>query len=162
MHSFLRVSGDSPETLQKLSFLKIYLPGNLVAFPYLSSDCHTKYSRIRVLTGQDIKICGRNSGIYIVWNMPEYGFSLIRVFLYKNFVLIRENTGLRKTAFWYILHSDKGSWHYIDVSCPYTKICLPDKIAHSWVFHSIDFMIRKVPLKTEYILKSSNAKVAII
>ena len=32
-HNFLRVSGDSPETLQKLPFLKISLPGNLVAFP---------------------------------------------------------------------------------------------------------------------------------
>ena len=42
--------------------------------------------------------------------MPEYGFSLTRIFLYKdriyNFVLIREDTGQRKPVFWNILCSE--------------------------------------------------------
>ena len=42
--------------------------------------------------------------------MPEYGFSLTRIFLYKdriyNYVLIREDTGQRKPVFWNILCSE--------------------------------------------------------
>ena len=42
--------------------------------------------------------------------MPEYGFSLTRIFLYKaiivDFVLIQENMGTRKPILSQILHSD--------------------------------------------------------
>ena len=41
--------------------------------------------------------------------MPEYGFPLTRIFLYEDrieaSVLIRENAGHRKPAFWHILRS---------------------------------------------------------
>ena len=41
--------------------------------------------------------------------MSEYGFSLTRIFPYKDriedFVLIRENAGQKKLVFWYILRS---------------------------------------------------------
>lgn len=43
--------------------------------------------------------------------MPEDRYSLTRVFPYKdrivNFVLIRENTSLRKPVFWHILRKVK-------------------------------------------------------
>ena len=41
--------------------------------------------------------------------MPEYGFSLTRIFPYKerfvDSVLVPENTGQRKPVFWHILRS---------------------------------------------------------
>ena len=42
--------------------------------------------------------------------MPEYGFSLNRIFPYKDriydYVLIREDTGQRKPVFWNFLRSE--------------------------------------------------------
>ena len=40
--------------------------------------------------------------------MPEHGFSLTHIFLYKDRIdsaLIRENMGQRKPVFWYVFHS---------------------------------------------------------
>ena len=43
-------------------------------------------------------------------NMPEYGFSLTRTFLYKDkiedSVLKQKNKGQEKPVFWHILRSD--------------------------------------------------------
>ena len=57
--------------------------------------------------------------------MPEYEFSLIRIFPYKDKivdpVLIEKKTGQRKTVFWHTFHSD------IFVQKSFCKLMLQEK-----------------------------------
>ena len=57
--------------------------------------------------------------------MLEYGFSLTRIFLYKNgiadSVLIQENTRQRKPVFWHVLSS---AWEYWILLKSWAKLCV--------------------------------------
>ena len=72
--------------------------------------------------------------------MPEYGFSLTCIFLYKNRikdpVLSRENTDRRKPLYWHVLRSVIGK--YLIVSeILFLKSCLTRKFDNFWWYHCL-------------------------
>ena len=68
---------------------------------------------------------------FTAWNMPEYGFSLTRIFLYKDeildSVLIQENTRQRKPVFWHVLCIASEYWKLLKSWDKLWIFCFPLK-----------------------------------